>query len=270
MFELNGVSVKFGAMSALALGAIGGDTQRMTTTIDSAQAALFDSIAHEWWDHSGSSAPLHKVNPVRLAYIREQALAHFGRDSRARDWLAGLDVLDIGCGGGILAEPLARLGGNVTGIDAAAEAIAVAKAHAAEAGLGIDYRQGSIERLAAEGRRFDLITCMEVVEHVSDVPLFLAGIRASLKPAGLVVFSTPNRTAMSHAALIVGAERVLKVIPRGTHDWSKFLTPDELTAAMAAAGLRVTDTRGIGFRPSRGFELSDDRRVNYIGAAVAA
>lgn len=239
-----------------------------TTTIDPAQARLFDSIAHEWWDASGSSAPLHKVNPVRLAFVREQALAHFGRDSRERAWLSGLDVLDIGCGGGILAEPLARLGGRVTAIDAAAEAIAVAKAHAAEAGLEIDYRQSSVEALADAGRCFDLITCMEVVEHVADVPVFLRGIASLLKPAGLLVFSTPNRTALSYGTLIVGAEWVLRFIPRGTHDWNKFLTPEELTAALESAGLKVTETRGIGFRPSRGFELSDDRRINYIGAAV--
>lgn len=241
-----------------------------TTTIDPAQARLFDSIAHEWWDANGSSAPLHKVNPVRLAFVREQALAHFGRDSRDRAWLAGLDVLDIGCGGGILAEPLARLGGRVTAIDAAAEAIAVAKAHAAEAGLEIDYRQSPVEALVAEGRRFDLVTCMEVVEHVADVPVFLRGIASLLKPGGLLVFSTPNRTALSYGTLIVGAEWVLRFIPRGTHDWNRFLTPEELTAALASVGLRVTETRGIGFRPSRGFELSDDRRVNYIGAAVHA
>lgn len=241
-----------------------------TTTIDPAQARLFDSIAHEWWDANGSSAPLHKVNPVRLAFVREQALAHFGRDSRDRAWLAGLDVLDIGCGGGILAEPLARLGGRVTAIDAAAEAIAVAKAHAVEAGLEIDYRQSPVETLVEEGRRFDLVTCMEVVEHVADVPVFLRGIASLLKPGGLLIFSTPNRTALSYGTLIVGAEWVLRFIPRGTHDWNKFLTPDELTAALADAGLKVTETRGIGFRPSRGFELSDDRRVNYIGAAIHA
>lgn len=241
-----------------------------TTTIDPAQARLFDSIAHEWWDANGSSAPLHKVNPVRLAFVREQALAHFGRDSRDRAWLSGLDVLDIGCGGGILAEPLARLCGRVTAIDAAAEAIAVAKAHAVEAGLEIDYRQSPVETLVEEGRRFDLVTCMEVVEHVADVPIFLRGIASLLKSGGLLVFSTPNRTALSYGTLIVGAEWVLRFIPRGTHDWNRFLTPEELTAALASVGLRVTETRGIGFRPSRGFELSDDRRVNYIGAAVHA
>ncbi|MBW7946017.1 MAG: bifunctional 2-polyprenyl-6-hydroxyphenol methylase/3-demethylubiquinol 3-O-methyltransferase UbiG, partial [Sphingomonadaceae bacterium] len=189
---------------------------------------------------------------------------------RDRAWLSGLDVLDIGCGGGILAEPLARLGGRVTAIDAAAEAIAVAKAHAVEAGLEIDYRQSPVEALVEEGRRFDLVTCMEVVEHVADVPVFLRGIASLLKPGGLLVFSTPNRTALSYGTLIVGAEWVLRFIPRGTHDWNRFLTPDELTAALADAGLKVTETRGIGFRPSRGFELSDDRRVNYIGAAIHA
>lgn len=238
------------------------------TTIDPAEAAHFGGMAHEWWDPQGSSGPLHKVNPARLAYIREQALAHFERQPAERYWLAGLDVLDIGCGGGILAEPLARLGGTVTAIDAAAEAIEVAMTHAEAAGLDIAYRQCAVERLAGEGARFDLVICMEVVEHVADVAQFLGGIAEILRPGGLLIFSTPNRTAMSYGTLIVGAEWVLRLIPRGTHDWNKFLTPEELTAAMSKAGLRVIDTRGIAFRPSRGFELADDRRVNYIGAAI--
>jgi 2-polyprenyl-6-hydroxyphenyl methylase/3-demethylubiquinone-9 3-methyltransferase len=260
-------------MSVLAPPRAARDTDAMTTaqaTVDPREAARFGGMAAEWWDPKGSSAPLHKVNRARLGYIRERALPHFGRDGRERRWLAGLDVLDIGCGGGILAEPLARLGGRVAGIDAAAEAIDVARAHAAAAGLDIDYRQASVERLAGEGRRFDLVTCMEVVEHVADVPLFLKTVRDLVKPGGLVVFSTPNRTALSYATVIVGAEYVLRMIPRGTHDWTRFLTPDELRDAMAAAGLAITDVRGIVFKPSRGFELGDDTRINYIGTAVPA
>lgn len=229
-----------------------------TVNADPAELQKFSDLAHRWWDPASEFRPLHEINPLRLGWI----------DGKAA--LAGKKVLDIGCGGGILAEPLARLGGRVTAIDAAAEAIAVAKAHAAEAGLEIDYRQSPVETLVEEGRRFDLVTCMEVVEHVADVPVFLRGIARLLKPGGLLVFSTPNRTALSYGTLIVGAEWVLRFIPRGTHDWNRFLTPEELTAALASAGLRVTETRGIGFRPSRGFELSDDRRINYIGAAVHA
>jgi 2-polyprenyl-6-hydroxyphenyl methylase / 3-demethylubiquinone-9 3-methyltransferase len=255
-------------MSALAPRAPLRNSRPMTTTIDSREAALFDSIAHEWWDPAGSSAPLHKVNRTRLQYIRERALAHFGRDGRERRWLAGLEVLDIGCGGGILSEPLARLGGSVTGIDAAGEAVAVARRHAMAGGLAIDYRQASVERLAGEGRRFDLVTAMEVLEHVADVPLFLGGVRDLLKPGGLFIFSTPNRTPQSYAVLIVAGERLLRFIPRGAHDWSRFITPAELAVMMSAAGLETRETRGISFRPSRGFELSDDRSIDYIGAAV--
>lgn len=240
----------------------------MATTIDSREAALFDSIAHEWWDTNGTSAPLHRVNRVRLQYIREHVLAHFGRDGAERQWLAELDVLDIGCGGGILTEPLARLGGKVMGIDASGEAIEVAKKHAGDSGLLVNYRQVSVERLAGEAKRFDLITCMEVLEHVSDVPLFLRSIRELLKPGGLLIASTPNRTAASYAALIVAGEWVLRIIPRGAHDWSKFITPDELKQAMTEAGLDLQSTSGISFRPSRGFELSDDRAINYIGVAM--
>ncbi len=240
------------------------------STIDPAQAELFSGMAAEWWDRSGSSALLHKVNPVRLSYIRQRVGPHFGRDTSGPRWLEGLDCLDVGCGGGILSECLARLGGAVTAIDAAEESVKVAEAHAAAQGLEIDYRLAATDVLVAEGLAYDLITCMEVVEHVADVPAFLSGLRALLKPGGLLVFSTPNRTAMSFGVMILGAEWVLRLLPRGTHEWDRFLTPDELTAALAEAGLAVTDVDGIALDAARGFELSDDRRVNYIGAAVIA
>ncbi|MGB3723260.1 MAG: bifunctional 2-polyprenyl-6-hydroxyphenol methylase/3-demethylubiquinol 3-O-methyltransferase UbiG [Pacificimonas sp.] len=239
------------------------------STIDPAQAELFSGMAAEWWDRSGSSALLHKVNPVRVKYIREQVGAHFARDTIGARWLDGLDCLDVGCGGGILSECLARLGGEVTAIDAAEDSVKVAIAHAEAQGLEIDYRLAATDVLVDEGRTFDLITCMEVVEHVADVPAFLAGLRALLKPGGLLVFSTPNRTAMSFGVMILGAEWVLRLLPRGTHEWDRFLTPAELTRALATAGLKVTDLDGIALDLARGFELSDDRKVNYIGAAVA-
>jgi 2-polyprenyl-6-hydroxyphenyl methylase/3-demethylubiquinone-9 3-methyltransferase len=244
------------------------ETLAMTTTIDAREAAHFGALADDWWNPKGSSAPLHKVNPVRLGFIRDKALRHFRRSPTERQWLAGLDVLDIGCGGGILAECLARLGGRVTGIDAAPEAIAAAAAHARQGGLAIDYRHASVELLAAAGQRFDLVTCMEVIEHVADVELFVRNIHALTKPGGLFVFSTPNRTAKSYAAMIIAAEWLFRLIPRGTHDWSKFLTPEELSEQLRAAGFVVGDIEGIALRPGHGFVRADDRSVNYIGMAV--
>jgi len=240
-------------------------------SIDPREVALFGGLAETWWDPKGSSRLLHAINPVRLAYIRARALEHFARDDRARSPFGGLRALDVGCGGGLLCEPLARLGFAVTGLDAAPENAAVARAHAAAMGLGIDYRAGSAEALAAEAPgAFDLVTCLEVVEHVADVDSFLGALKRLVAPGGLLVFSTPNRTPQSYAVLIVGAERVLRNIPEGAHDWDKFLTPGELAAALADAGLAVTGTAGLTYAVSRGFVLSDDRSVNYIGTAVHA
>ena len=239
----------------------------MPTTTDAAEAAFFGNLAVDWWNPRGSSAMLHRVNPVRLAYIRDAAVAHWGLDARARRVLAGKSALDIGCGAGLVTEPLARMGADVTGIDAATENIAAAAAH--QRGLGITYRAVPVEVLAGEGQMFDLVTCLEVIEHVADRAAFLAQVRAVLAPGGLFVFSTPNRTALSYATLIVGAERIARSIPRGAHDWSKFVQPAELTAELAAAGLRVTDTCGLTWRPGTGFTLGTDTSVNYFGAAVA-
>ena len=236
-----------------------------TGTINPAEAAHFGALAADWWDPKGSSAMLHRLNPARLRYIRDQIDAHWQRDARDFAPLKGLRALDVGCGAGLLCEPLARLGATVTGMDAAAENIAVASAHAAQSGLAIDYRHGSVEDLA--GERFDLVTSLEVIEHVTDPAAFIAGLAAALAPGGLMVLSTPNRTAMSRIALITLAEGTGR-IPRGTHDWDKFLTPDELTALVEDAGLTVTDVRGMRFNPARGFELSDDTKLDYFVTAV--
>lgn len=238
-------------------------------TADAANVALFDGLAADWWDPDGASRLLHRVNPVRMAFIRDTAIGHFGRDRQARRVLAGLRAVDVGCGAGLVAEPLARMGADVTGLDAGTQTIAAARAHAAGQGLTIDYRTGEVADLAAEcPGAFDLVTCLEVVEHVADVPAFLRAVRGLLAPGGMLVFSTPNRTLLSWAVMIGAAERVLKVIPDGGHEWRQFITPDELTQMLAVAALRVERMSGIGWRPGSGFMLGEDRRVNYIGVAV--
>src|SRR6478609_5973348 len=219
-----------------------------TRTIDPNEAAHFGALAADWWDPMGSSAMLHRLNPVRLAYLRQQIDAIWRLDPTARHPLAGKKALDVGCGAGLLSEPLARLGAAVTAIDAAPENIAAARAHAAGQRLAIDYRACGIEDLGDE--YFDLIVSMEVVEHVADVAGFITGLVRALADDGLLILSTPNRTPLSKLALITIGEGV-GLVPKGTHDWTKFLTPDELSEVIAQAGLTVTDTMGLSFSPTR-------------------
>lgn len=234
-------------------------------SIDPAEIAKFDRLAATWWDPNGPMRPLHRLNPTRLAYVRDRICGHFGRDPQARRPMAALAVLDIGCGGGLLAEPLARLGANVTGLDAAAENIRVAKAHASEAGLRIDYREATAEALAEDGRSFDVVLALEVVEHVSDVPGFVATAAGLVKPGGTLILSTLNRTPRAFLEAIVGAEYVLRWLPRGTHDWRRFLRPAELARLVRAQGLAVADIAGMSFNPLRGeWRLGDDTAVNYL------
>lgn len=233
-------------------------------TIDLAQAEHFGALAAEWWDPTGSSAMLHKLNPVRLAYVREAIDLHWACDARTRQPLVGKSALDVGCGAGLMCEPLARMGAKVTGIDAAPENVAVAQRHAQEQELAIDYRCIDV---AVLGGRFDLVTSMEVVEHVAAPAAFVAGLAARLAPGGLLILSTPNRTPLSRLAMITLGEG-LGAIPAGTHDWDRFLTPDELAGLAHAAGLRVVNRRGIAFSPAKGFVLSENEALNYLMTLV--
>jgi 2-polyprenyl-6-hydroxyphenyl methylase / 3-demethylubiquinone-9 3-methyltransferase len=241
-----------------------GQVQKKAPTIDPAEAAHFGTLAAEWWDPKGSSAMLHQLNPVRLRFVRDVVDAHWSADPKGLRPLAGLRALDVGCGAGLLCEPLARLGASVTGLDAAAENVAVAKAHAAAQGLSIDYACADV---AAFSGQFDLVTSMEVIEHVTDPAAFVAALAARLATGGLMIMSTPNRTPLSRLALINLAEGLGR-IPKGTHDWDKFLTPDELEALLADQGLRIVQRSGISYRPGRGLMLSSDETLNYLFAVT--
>jgi 2-polyprenyl-6-hydroxyphenyl methylase/3-demethylubiquinone-9 3-methyltransferase len=235
------------------------------STVNAAEIAKFSAMADDWWDPEGDFRPLHKFNPVRLGYIRDQALRHFGRKQSDRQPLTGLSVLDIGCGGGLLTEPLSRLGATVTGIDAGEKNIAVARVHAERMGLAIDYRETTSEALAAEGRRFEIVLNMEVVEHVDNVPLYIKSCADLVAPGGLLFSATINRTLRALALAKFGAEYILRWLPRGTHDWSRFLTPDELEALIARNGLKIIDRTGVVFHPlADEWRQSPDMAVNYM------
>ncbi len=236
------------------------------TTIDPAEIERFSRIAEEWWDPAGKFAPLHRLNPVRIGYIRDRVAAHRQRDALSGSPLAGLDLLDIGCGGGLLCEPMTRLGARVTGIDAAERNIATASLHAEGQGLAIDYRATTAEALAESGKQYDVVLALEIVEHVADVALFLRCCGRLVKPGGLLFLSTLNRTPKAWVLAIAGAEYVLRWLPRGTHDWKKFLKPSEVVRGLRGGDIETREIVGVVYSPlSRTWSLNTgDLDVNYM------
>jgi len=239
-------------------------------TVDTGEIAKFEAMAAEWWDPNGKFKPLHMLNPTRLDYITRQIAAEFGRDLKAPHPFEGLRLLDIGCGGGLLSGPMARLGATVVGADAAPRNIPVAQIHAEQSGLSVDYRHTTAEALAADGEQFDVVLNMEVVEHVSDPLAYLTACQQLLKPGGLMICSTINRNPKSFMMAIVGAEYVMRWLPKGTHEWQKFITPDELYDLIGKAGLAPVDRKGFSFNKlTWGWSISDrDLSVNYVTASV--
>ena len=245
-----------------------GNGMSNSASIDPVEVAKFSAIAAEWWDPAGKFAPLHKFNPVRLEFIRNEAAAHFRRDTRSLRPFEGLSLLDIGCGGGLLSEPMARLGFAVTGADASDRNIGTAKAHAAQSGLGIEYRATTAEVLADEGASFDVVLNMEVVEHVADVSSYLKACTRLVKPGGITIVATMNKTLKSLALAKIGAEYVLGWLPRGTHDWNRFIPPAELQKSLEETGLSNLKLQGVSFNPlSWDWHLSSDVDVNYMVVA---
>ncbi len=242
----------------------------MQTTVDAQEIEKFQAMAAEWWDPEGKFKPLHMLNPCRLDYITSQIAAEFDRDLTKAKPFEGLRILDIGCGGGLLSEPMARLGADVVGADAAERNIPVARVHAEQSGLKIDYRHTTAEALAADGEQFDAVLNMEVVEHVADPLAYLTACRQLLRPGGLMVCSTLNRNPKSYVMAIIGAEHVMRWLPKGTHDWSKFITPDELYDLLRRAGLDPVDRKGFKFNPlAWSWSISDsDLSVNYVTTSV--
>jgi 2-polyprenyl-6-hydroxyphenyl methylase / 3-demethylubiquinone-9 3-methyltransferase len=238
------------------------------STVDETEVARFSAMAAQWWDPRGRMGMLHKFNPVRLGYIKEAACRHFGRDGKRLDALAGLRILDIGCGAGVLSEPLARMGAIVVGADPSAENIAAARLHAEQAGLAIDYRATTAGALADDGERFELVLAMEVVEHVADLGLFVKQCAEMVKPGGIIILATINRTLKSFALAIVGAEYVLRWLPRGTHQWQKFVAPNELAAVLERHGLTVIDETGVSYDLlADRWQIASDMDVNYMMTA---
>lgn len=242
----------------------------METTVDPKEVAKFEAMAAEWWNPNGKFKPLHMLNPCRLDYITSQIAAEFDRDLTKPLPFAGLRILDIGCGGGLLSEPMARLGATVTGADAAPRNIPVAQIHAAQSGLTIDYRHTTAEDMAAAGEQFDVVLNMEVVEHVSDPLAYLTACQRLLVPGGLMICSTLNRNPKSYLMAIIGAEHIMRWLPKGTHEWSKFITPDELYDLIRRAGLDPVDRKGMVFNPiAWSWSLSSkDLSVNYVTAST--
>lgn len=240
-------------------------TEAAQTTIDQDEVARFSAMAAEWWNPNGKFRPLHKFNPVRLTYIRDHVAAHFGRDPRSDKPLAGLRLLDIGCGGGLLSEPMARIGAEVLGADASRTNIEVATIHAEQSGVDVNYEAVTSEELAARGERFDIVLNMEVVEHVSDVDLFLTSCAEMVKPGGLMFVATINRTMKARALAIIGAEYVLRWLPRGTHQYEKLVRPEEIETPLNASGMHVIDRTGVFYNPLQDqWNLSRDMDVNYM------
>jgi 2-polyprenyl-6-hydroxyphenyl methylase / 3-demethylubiquinone-9 3-methyltransferase len=245
----------------------------VSDTRDPAEVAKFDAISGTWWDETGPMSVLHKFNPVRVAYVRDRAAERFGRDPLQHLPLAGLSIVDIGCGGGVLCEPLARLGAKVTGLDPAPGNVAAARAHAEAMGFSGEsmptYRETTIEAVVAEGQRFDVVLAMEVIEHVADVGAFVAASAQAVKPGGILIMATLNRTLKAYALAIIGAEYVLGWLPRGTHQWERFIRPEELSDRITAQGLEMTGEAGVIYRPlSDTWHLSQDTAVNYMLCAV--
>lgn len=244
--------------------------RRRKSSVDRREIDRFALAADAWWDPEGSFRALHRLNPVRLDFIRSSLSAHFSRDSSVLEPFSGLRLLDVGCGGGLVAEAMARLGADVTGIDAGAEAIAAARAHRETVGLAIDYRQATVETLAAEGEEFDAVLALEVIEHLAQRDVFFEALGRLVRPGGAFIAGTLNRTAKSFALAVVAAEYILGWIPRGTHDWRRFVRPSELSRDLRHARLRLTRLAGVGFNPKAAdWSLSSDLSVNYLAMAVS-